>query len=70
MGNIKIERVVLEVTHDEDDRLGPASEWEWQTMADATIGQDGSNRVEVRVVSSSPVDEKGHYRITPESDNV
>jgi hypothetical protein len=44
------ERVTLEVTHSESDRLGSASSWEWQTMADATIGQDAESLVEVRVV--------------------
>ena len=44
------DRVTLEVTHSDSDRLGAASSWEWQTMADATIGQDAERPVEVRVV--------------------
>jgi hypothetical protein len=47
---MKTEQVTLTVAHDENDRLGSASGWEWQTMVDATIGQDSESPVEVRVV--------------------
>jgi hypothetical protein len=47
---MKTEQVTLAVVHDEKDRLGSASGWEWQTMVDATIGQDSESPVEVRVV--------------------
>ena len=47
---LRTEMVTLEVTHSEDDRLGSASSWEWQTIADATIGQHAESAVDVRVV--------------------